>query len=303
MPTTYYNSVNGRILGEFTDGVETTYMTDALGSTIGTIQNSGVINRYVYKPYGARLAKTGSGPDPRFLWFGGAAFLASKRAYAEQYLEGHYSNVTCNWTSWVPGWPPSSEDSFFGHYTYGHGDPFNLLDAASYLSMFLGNADKPGCPPRCITGPCPKPYRCDRDAAGSTNCDCTSGRVWTVLCWCKCDAPCFDAHEGQHRHDEAACCAAVPNCVLHWHPGCPDCCSAFFKWKEHNFDWLECRAYTSQQFCQQDMWKAQGCKTNPHKPCCVDLARDIKFAAKYIGIYCPNAKHTPCSVPCQNGSK
>ena len=51
MPTTYYNSVNGRVLGEFTGGVETTYMTDALGSTIGARHNSGAASRYVYRPY------------------------------------------------------------------------------------------------------------------------------------------------------------------------------------------------------------------------------------------------------------
>ena len=71
MPTTYYNTVNGRIQGETTAGVATTYMTDALGSVTGTIQNGAVVNTYRYNPYGSLLAKTGPvRADPKFMWTG-----------------------------------------------------------------------------------------------------------------------------------------------------------------------------------------------------------------------------------------
>ena len=47
MAVTNYYAVGGRLLGEATNGVETTYMTDALGSTIGTVTSAGLRNRYV----------------------------------------------------------------------------------------------------------------------------------------------------------------------------------------------------------------------------------------------------------------
>ena len=59
--TKRYYSVNGEILGDSSSGY---YMRDALGSVTGTIPNKVVANTYRYKPYGERLAKTGTAPDP-----------------------------------------------------------------------------------------------------------------------------------------------------------------------------------------------------------------------------------------------
>jgi hypothetical protein len=87
MPTTYYHTVAGRILGETTSGVRTDYLTDALGSVTATVDASqNVINTYRYKPYGEQLAKTGSGADPRFRWVGafGTATLFSALAFDGQ---------------------------------------------------------------------------------------------------------------------------------------------------------------------------------------------------------------------------
>ena len=70
MPVTNYYTVNGEIIGERTAGSpRVDYLTDALSSVAATVnQSAQVVNTYRYKPYGALLAKTGTGPDPAFGW-------------------------------------------------------------------------------------------------------------------------------------------------------------------------------------------------------------------------------------------
>ena len=81
MPVTNYHTVNGQIIGETTAGVRTDYMVDALGSVTGTVNQSGqVVNTYRYKPYGALLAKTGTGADPKMGWVGSRGYRATGRS-------------------------------------------------------------------------------------------------------------------------------------------------------------------------------------------------------------------------------
>jgi hypothetical protein len=81
LPTTNYFSVNGQIIAEETGGVQTDYVTDALGSVVATVdQNAQVINRYTYKPYGGLLSKTGTGPDPKFRWVGSWGYRQTSTA-------------------------------------------------------------------------------------------------------------------------------------------------------------------------------------------------------------------------------
>ncbi len=66
MGVTNNYSLNGQIIGEkTTGGTRTDYLRDALGSVVGTVnQSAQVVNTYRHKPYGAQLAKTGVGADP-----------------------------------------------------------------------------------------------------------------------------------------------------------------------------------------------------------------------------------------------
>jgi len=71
MAVTSYHTADGQILGQTASGVRTQYLTDALGSVTETVADDGsVLNTYRYKPYGAQLAKTGVGADPKFLFVG-----------------------------------------------------------------------------------------------------------------------------------------------------------------------------------------------------------------------------------------
>jgi len=104
MPITYYDMVNGQLVGETTGGVRTEYLTDALGSVTATVNSSGeIVNTYRYKPYGQLLAKTGSGEDPRYLWTGSTGSRRTLVTYAEQYNQArHYGARQAGWTTVDP---------------------------------------------------------------------------------------------------------------------------------------------------------------------------------------------------------
>jgi len=104
MPVTNYYSVEGEIIGEATGGVRTDYLTDALGSVTGTVnQSASVVNTYRYKPYGATLAKTGTGADPIFGWVGSQGYAGTGKAHSEVYVRArHYSSTSGRWTTKDP---------------------------------------------------------------------------------------------------------------------------------------------------------------------------------------------------------
>ena len=124
MPTTNYNTYNRRIRSETTAGAITTYLTDALGSVTATVNQSQVIeNTYRYKPYGATLDQTGSGPVPGFLWTGDSGSRPTELAQSGQYNRArHLSTPNARWSSVDPLWPwqPS--------YCYVAGRPVTLID-------------------------------------------------------------------------------------------------------------------------------------------------------------------------------
>ena len=125
-----YYSVGGRLLGEATGGVATRYMTDHLGSVVGTISTTTTVNRYTYSPYGRTIAKTGKAPDPRFLWNGGTGSRATNLPHAEQYnRRRHYSNTDSRWTTRDPRWPAQSA------YGYVAGNPVTRIDPSGEILL------------------------------------------------------------------------------------------------------------------------------------------------------------------------
>ena len=130
MGKTSYYSVGGRLLGESTSGAETTYMTDALGSTIGTVTTAGLRNRYTYSPYGGKVNKTGSDPDPKFTWNSRWGYRTTGRDYSEEYAQRrHVSTTTTQWTTADPLWPVESA------YTYVGALPTSAVDPAGTNKM------------------------------------------------------------------------------------------------------------------------------------------------------------------------
>ena len=99
MAVTSFYSVRKRLLGQRA-ALRQDYLHDALGSVTATSNSSGTIqNRYRYKPYGTRLSKDGSAPDPQFQWVGCAGYRIGG-ASAPYYVRTRHLNVrTANWAS------------------------------------------------------------------------------------------------------------------------------------------------------------------------------------------------------------
>ncbi len=127
MPVVNYHTVNGQMVGQSTGSTFTQYLTDALGSVTATVNGKRVTNTYRYKPYGERLAKTGTGPDPAFQWAGDTGSRVTGRSRAEQYNRArHYGTRQAGWTSLDPIWPDESQ------YLYVSLNPSSLVDPAGF---------------------------------------------------------------------------------------------------------------------------------------------------------------------------
>jgi hypothetical protein len=64
MPVVYSNFC-GRVVSETRGGVESDYVSDPLGSTIGLMNSAGTMtDRWEYWPYGEVVSRSGSNPTP-----------------------------------------------------------------------------------------------------------------------------------------------------------------------------------------------------------------------------------------------
>jgi len=144
---TNYYSVDGEIYGERAGtGARTDYQRDALGSVTGTTDSAGaVVNTYRHKPYGSQLAKTGTGPDPKFLWVGTIGARETGLAHSSHYIRArHYAQEEGNWTTVDPLWPREPA------YGYVNSSPANFIDPQGLQGSELqdpGIVNRPGPPP------------------------------------------------------------------------------------------------------------------------------------------------------------
>ena len=129
MPVTNYHTLNGELLGETGPGGRRFYGKDALGSVVATYDQNGTLeNTYRYKPYGGLLSKTGSAPDPRFMWTGSTGSRTTGASYAEQYNRArHYGSRQAGWTSVDPLWPRQES------YAYARSNPSLLSDPSGMV--------------------------------------------------------------------------------------------------------------------------------------------------------------------------
>ena len=128
MAVTNYYSINGQIIGESTSGVRTDYLTDALGSVTGTVNQSGVVvNTYRYKPYGDLLSKTGAGADPAFGWVGTQGYKQTQKKFSNFYVRArHYGSSQGRWTTVDPYKAPVQQ--YVTRYIYAMMNPIRLID-------------------------------------------------------------------------------------------------------------------------------------------------------------------------------
>ncbi len=134
--TKSYHTVNGRIIGETTNGVFTGYLPDAQGNVTATVdENGAIINTYRYKPNGEVHAKTGAGEDPKFLWNGTHGYRQTGVPIADTYIRArHFARQAGQWISTDPRWPEALP------YNYVGGNPVNHIDPSG---CFQGRPDRP----------------------------------------------------------------------------------------------------------------------------------------------------------------
>ena len=150
MPVVNYHSVNGQMVGQSTGTTFTQYLTDALGSVTATVNGKRVTNTYRYKPYGERLAKTGTGADPDFQWIGDTGSRVTGRSRAEQYNRArHYGTRQSSWTSVDQSWPVESQ------YHYVFLNPSNLIDPEGFRGSNSNNRNSLNRGGRSVWYPAP----------------------------------------------------------------------------------------------------------------------------------------------------
>lgn len=140
MLKTSYFCVNGEYIGESSNGVRTDYITDGLGSVVGTVhQNAQVVNTYRYKPFGGLLAKTGVGPDPKLRWVGAHGYRQTNNKYADVHIMRRHDDTTTG--RWTTRDPIARETDAVNAYTYALQRPTVLIDPTG-LKVDVTNCDR-----------------------------------------------------------------------------------------------------------------------------------------------------------------
>ena len=125
-----YSTVNGMLIGETSTAPgarPVDYMTDALGSIIGTIVNGTVQNTYRYAGYGQQVSKTGAGVDPKFLWAGEWGYRGTVELV---YIRlRHFCPNYARWDSRDQIWPAESA------YMYGSANPTTNIDPSGLFDV------------------------------------------------------------------------------------------------------------------------------------------------------------------------
>ncbi len=124
MGVTNYATINGALVGENGPNGTMYYHTDALGSvTMTSDQNGDVLNEYRYKPFGTVKTKTGTAPDPKFLWVGSLGYRQTGRDYSDAYVRArHFGYLQGAWLTVDPLWPSSKA------YIYAESSPTTYSD-------------------------------------------------------------------------------------------------------------------------------------------------------------------------------
>lgn len=241
MAVTNYYTMDGEIVGEKTGaGARVDYLTDALGSVVGTVnQSAQVVNTYRYKPFGGLLAKTGVGNDPAFQWVGNQGYRNTGKKWSDVYVRArHDDTVTGRWTTADRLWPTEPA------YIYCNDQPITVVDRSGLRvvkddQIGIGGIRGADCG-LWIGGPC--------DYARSHNYGDPSV-AGTVVC---CNGKAYPCALGTGSGN-AKC---VTECVLeheHIHLDQVNCPPCGFSIAQFKIPWLpayfECDAYRASATC------------------------------------------------------
>ena len=134
-----YSNFCGMVVSETRGGVESDYVHDTLGSTIGLMDNTGTLtDRWEYWPYGEVVSHTGSNPTP-LTFLGVIGYFKDVLDKLYYVRARHLRTDLGRWLSSDPTWP--SEPAF----AYVNNSPTTLTDPSGL---------KPGGPPHISVAQC-----------------------------------------------------------------------------------------------------------------------------------------------------
>lgn len=137
MPVTNYDTVNGEIIAEYTNGVQLNYLKDALGSVTAWVdQSCTIVASARYKPYGDILVSSGS--LGRFTWVGTLGYRTTGLSVANYYVRARlYAAQQGFWNTVDPLWPRERA------YDYAPANPVSNTDQSGLFSWICNRRNTP----------------------------------------------------------------------------------------------------------------------------------------------------------------
>jgi len=119
-----YSNFCGMVVSETRNGVESDYISDTLGSTIGLMDSAGAMtDRWEYWPYGEVVSRTGTNPTP-LTFLGVIGYFQDVLAKLFYVRARHLRVDLARWLTADPLWPSQLA------YTYATSAPSVLTDAS-----------------------------------------------------------------------------------------------------------------------------------------------------------------------------
>ncbi|MCC6447022.1 MAG: RHS repeat-associated core domain-containing protein [Armatimonadetes bacterium] len=267
MATTNYYTIGGQIMGEKTAGSSRVdYLTDALGSVTGTVdQSAAVVNTYRYKPYGGLLAKTGAGSDPAFQWVGSQGYRNTGKSFADIHVRArHYSSIMGRWTTL----DPLRIHEIINRYGYVKNDPISRIDPTGLIvkdtcSILTQQANIFDKIPFMSYEDWLQTDLSDRGIMGITYCkpfgNDISSRVFVNM---GCATKCLKDHEQVHVTLDRDCCKLFQKQYRNA-PIEPVCRRWARDYVTPNMRYSECKAYRVSFDCADSLWKSNECDQLP----------------------------------------
>ncbi|MBS1707753.1 MAG: hypothetical protein JSS65_03420 [Armatimonadetes bacterium] len=273
MAVTNYHTIDGKIIGETTDGVRTDYLTDALGSVTTTVDQAAVVvNSYRYKPYGDIVSESNTGSLPSFFWCGSIGYRNASRSETIYVRSRHLHMAAGIWASDDPLFPAERKFNYVG------GNVTSLIDPSGFAPLCKVYEGKPftrfkDCPP---------------NSDGCTACNYELGETFSAICITGCGVSCIKKHEAEHRTQLKACCKGVYQCLKNSkgnETATRDCATKYVTWYDMGDDWREWQAYTIGLACAKKEYKDRNCSPAHNTQCCKEIFHVQYVAQSYVDYY------------------
>lgn len=148
-----YSTFCGMVVSETRSGVESDYISDTLGSTIGLMDSAGTMtDRWEYWPFGEVVSRTGTNPTP--LTFLGVIGYFQDVLSKLLYVRARNLRVDlARWLTFDPLWPRRSPYSYVGNSPSMRVDPSGLAPPCPGCSCPAESGDIAGTAGCCGNKP------------------------------------------------------------------------------------------------------------------------------------------------------